>query len=114
VKTTSDIQNELTTQVSIADGKMSTSLGLMVSMADYSSSDGTSIVKKGDSFSEEMIPQLLEAGITTVTAAPSTPTEIACAQLCGLGHFRMRGFVTVQTEEEFRAWLEEQASYLTE
>src|SRR4029078_4127514 len=23
--------------------------------------------------------------------------EIACSQLCGLGHFRMRGFVTVQS-----------------
>ena len=31
--------------------------------------------------------------------------EIACAQLCGLGHYRMRGFLTVHTEEEFAAWL---------
>ena len=31
--------------------------------------------------------------------------EIACAQLCGLGHARMRGFVTVQTAEEFEKWL---------
>ncbi len=35
--------------------------------------------------------------------------EIACSQLCGLGHFRMRGFVTVQTEPEFRAWLAKEA-----
>jgi cytochrome c oxidase subunit 2 len=34
--------------------------------------------------------------------------EIACAQLCGLGHARMRGFVTVQTAEEFQTWLDEQ------
>ena len=38
--------------------------------------------------------------------------EIACAQLCGLGHYRMRGFVNVQTPEEFQAWLDEEASYL--
>jgi cytochrome c oxidase subunit 2 len=31
--------------------------------------------------------------------------EIACAQLCGLGHYRMRGFLTVHTTEDFRAWL---------
>jgi len=31
--------------------------------------------------------------------------EIACAQLCGLGHYRMRGFFTVETEDEFQAWL---------
>lgn len=34
-----------------------------------------------------------------------TPTrageyEIACSQLCGLGHYRMRGFITIGTEEE--------------
>ena len=33
--------------------------------------------------------------------------EIACAQLCGLGHYRMRGFFIVQTEDEFEAWLQE-------
>ena len=31
--------------------------------------------------------------------------EIACAQLCGLGHYRMRGFFTVDTKEEFKKWL---------
>lgn len=35
--------------------------------------------------------------------------EIACAQLCGLGHFRMRGFVHVLDETEFNAWLDENA-----
>lgn len=38
--------------------------------------------------------------------------EINCSQLCGLGHFRMRGFVTVQTEEEFDKWLQEEAAML--
>jgi len=36
--------------------------------------------------------------------------EIACAQLCGLGHYRMRGFLTVQSQEEFEKWLKEQAA----
>lgn len=35
--------------------------------------------------------------------------EIACAELCGLGHFRMKGFVTVETPEEFDRWLVETA-----
>jgi cytochrome c oxidase subunit II len=35
--------------------------------------------------------------------------EIVCSQLCGLGHYRMRGFVTVQSDAEFKAWLVEQA-----
>lgn len=33
--------------------------------------------------------------------------EIACAQLCGLGHYRMRGFFIVETEENFKKWLDQ-------
>jgi cytochrome c oxidase subunit 2 len=44
-----------------------------------------------------------------------TPTrtgewEIACSQLCGLGHYRMRGFYTIQTQSDFDAWLTTQAT----
>lgn len=34
--------------------------------------------------------------------------EIGCAQLCGLGHYRMRGDVVVESPEEFEAWYKEQ------
>jgi len=42
-----------------------------------------------------------------------TPTqtgewEIACSQLCGLGHFRMRGFYVIQTAADYDAWMKEQ------
>lgn len=33
--------------------------------------------------------------------------EIACAELCGMGHYRMRGFVTVEPWEQVQAWLKE-------
>jgi cytochrome c oxidase subunit 2 len=43
-----------------------------------------------------------------------TPTmtgewEIACSQLCGLGHYRMRGFYTIQSDADFEAFLKENA-----
>jgi len=31
--------------------------------------------------------------------------QIACAQLCGNSHYKMRGFVTIDTETEYSAWL---------
>ncbi len=34
--------------------------------------------------------------------------EIACAQLCGLGHYRMRGVFMIHTPEDFQAWLAQQ------
>ena len=36
--------------------------------------------------------------------------EISCAQLCGLSHYRMHGFVTVQTQAEFDAWIQEEVA----
>ncbi|MBV9079681.1 MAG: hypothetical protein JO102_01015 [Elusimicrobia bacterium] len=33
--------------------------------------------------------------------------EIGCAQLCGLGHYRMRGEVVAESPEEFQKWLDE-------
>jgi len=34
--------------------------------------------------------------------------EIACAELCGLGHYRMRGYITVHSADDFSAWYSEQ------
>jgi cytochrome c oxidase subunit 2 len=45
-----------------------------------------------------------------------TPTqagqyEIACAELCGIGHYRMKGFLTIdESEQAFNAWLKEAAA----
>jgi len=39
--------------------------------------------------------------------------DIACSQLCGLGHYRMRGFVNVQSAAEYDKWMAEQVKALT-
>ena len=38
--------------------------------------------------------------------------EIACSQLCGLGHYRMRGFLTVDSAEDFSKWIADQEKEL--
>lgn len=48
---------------------------------------------------------------TRFTARIPGRYEIACAELCGLGHYRMRGFAVVQRPEEFEAWLREQVGW---
>ena len=52
------------------------------------------------------VPDVTTAEMRTRTGNPEFQYEIACAQLCGLGHYRMRGFVTVLTAEEFQTWME--------
>ena len=38
--------------------------------------------------------------------------EIACAELCGLGHQRMRGFLKVVSQEEYDKWMQDQLALL--
>ena len=38
--------------------------------------------------------------------------EIACSQLCGLGHFRMRGFITIQSAADYQKWFSDQEKEL--
>jgi cytochrome c oxidase subunit 2 len=53
------------------------------------------------------IPNVTTEEMRARTGNPEFQYEIACAQLCGIGHARMRGFVTVQTAEEFQTWLDD-------
>lgn len=53
-------------------------------------------------------------GIPTRTQVrPTVPGqyEIVCAELCGMGHYRMRGYVTVLTPEEFEKWRARQTGW---
>ncbi len=40
-------------------------------------------------------------------ATKSGQYEIACAELCGFGHYNMRGFLTVHTADDYQRWLQE-------
>ena len=45
-------------------------------------------------------------------AAGKTCWEIACAQLCGLTHYNMKGYVTVHEQADFDAWLADQKTFV--
>ena len=38
--------------------------------------------------------------------------EITCSQLCGLGHFRMRGFLNIKSDADYRRFLNDEAKAL--
>jgi cytochrome c oxidase subunit 2 len=57
---------------------------------------------------QDVIPGLL----TPVWFTPVREGEfdIACSQLCGLGHYRMRGVITVESEAAFQKFLADEAA----
>ncbi|MSQ45435.1 MAG: hypothetical protein EXR24_00425 [Ignavibacteria bacterium] len=75
---------------------------------DYTSAS----ISKGSAVTDLSLEQLKIAGIKNISIALATPIEIACAQLCGLGHYRMRGYVNIQTQEEYDIWMKEKEAEL--
>jgi cytochrome c oxidase subunit 2 len=58
------------------------------------------------------IPTVTTADMRRKVGKPDFEYEIACSQLCGLGHFRMRGFVTVQSAADYQKWMADQVKEL--
>jgi cytochrome c oxidase subunit 2 len=110
-KTSDEMREELASTITLPTDK---NLDSYVAMQDYQGKDGTVLVKKGHAINAETAAKLVENGITTVNIGPRYPAEIACAQLCGLGHYRMRGYLTIDTEEQYAAWLKDQEDSLEE
>lgn len=55
---------------------------------------------------QDVVPGMV--GSTQFVPVVEGEFEIACAELCGLAHYRMRATVTVQSEADYAAWLAEQ------
>ena len=51
--------------------------------------------------------------VSSIWFTPTQPGrfEAMCAQLCGVGHPNMRGFVVVEDEASFQAWLKQQPTF---
>jgi cytochrome c oxidase subunit 2 len=96
----------------LTEGKMPLGISVMSARDEYLDKDGNVILTQDDFMTEEAVKALISAGITELRAGSDTPMEIACAQLCGLGHYRMRGAVVIESMDDYQAWLEEEASYL--
>jgi cytochrome c oxidase subunit 2 len=42
------------------------------------------------------------------TGNPNFVYEISCDQMCGKGHYSMRGVIIVESEEDYKKWLAKQ------
>lgn len=56
-------------------------------------------------------PKFTTAEMRKMTGQPNFQYEIACDQMCGNGHYSMKGVIEVVTKEEFDAWMAKQKPY---
>ncbi len=104
-KTSDQLREEMAETVSLP---LSKTRDGYVSMQDYVGKDGNVVLKKGHSLSDDLLAQLVTNGITSISIGPRYPAEIACAQLCGLGHYRMKGYLTIDDQKSYDAWIKAQ------
>jgi cytochrome c oxidase subunit 2 len=60
------------------------------------------------------VPDVTTAEMRSRTGNAEFQYEIACAQLCGLGHYRMRGYINVLNTGEFQKWMEAEEAKIKE
>jgi cytochrome c oxidase subunit 2 len=58
------------------------------------------------------IPTVTTADMRQKVGKADFEYEITCSQLCGLGHFRMRGYLHVLTADAYQKWMAEQVQAL--
>jgi cytochrome c oxidase subunit 2 len=50
-------------------------------------------------------PKYTTAQMKEITGNKDFVYEISCDQMCGSGHYSMRGVIVVETQEEYDAWI---------
>ena len=53
-------------------------------------------------------PKYTTAEMKEITGNKDFVYEISCDQMCGRGHYSMRGLIIVETQEEYDDWMAEQ------
>ena len=56
-------------------------------------------------------PTITTDSMKMITKNPDFVYEIACDQLCGKGHYSMRGTIIVQTQADYDKWMASQQTY---
>lgn len=82
----------------------------MLAMKEVKGKDGAVIAAVGATLTDAMVAAMKAAGQTTVNAAEQDPMQVVCAQLCGANHFKMKAPMSVDTEEQFAAWMKAQTT----
>jgi cytochrome c oxidase subunit 2 len=59
-------------------------------------------------------PKYTTAEMKKITGNKDFVYEISCDQMCGTGHYSMKGIIVVETQEEYNAWLaDKKPQYVT-
>ena len=56
-------------------------------------------------------PKYTTKEMKEITKNPNFQYEISCDQMCGNGHYSMKGIIEVVSESEYQSWIDKQSPY---
>jgi cytochrome c oxidase subunit 2 len=102
-----DPENDVAARDDIMTGELAVPVNRQVNILMHSKDVGHSFYVRELRIQQDFVPGLDLA--IHFTATKPGQYEIVCTQLCGLGHYNMKAYLTVLSQEDFDKWLKEKA-----
>jgi cytochrome c oxidase subunit 2 len=105
-----DPANEVEARDDIVSGELVIPVNREVQLLMHAKDVGHSFYVRELRIQQDFVPGLDLS--VHFTATKIGRYEIVCTQLCGLGHYNMKAYLNVKSQEDYDKWLKEQAALL--
>ena len=103
-----DPENDVASRDDIVSGEMAIPVNREIHLMMHAKDVGHSFYVRELRIQQDFVPGLDLS--MHFTATKPGKYEIVCTQLCGLGHYNMKAYLTVLSQEDFDKWLKEKAA----
>ena len=103
-----DPENDIPARDDITSGELVVPLNKEINLMMHAKDVGHSFYVRELRIQQDFVPGLDLA--VHFTATKVGKYEIVCTQLCGLGHYNMKSYLTVMSQEDFDKWLKSQSN----
>ncbi|HTP69016.1 MAG TPA: hypothetical protein VMJ35_08945 [Dongiaceae bacterium] len=103
-----DPANEVEARDDIVSGELVVPVNREVQLLMHAKDVGHSFYVRELRIQQDFVPGLDLS--VHFTATKIGKYEIVCTQLCGLGHYNMKAYLSVMSQEDYEKWLKEQAA----
>jgi cytochrome c oxidase subunit 2 len=102
-----DPENDVDSRDDITTAELAVPVNREVNLLMHSKDVGHSFYVRELRIQQDFVPGIDLA--VHFTATKTGQYEIVCTQLCGLGHYNMKAYLSVLSQEDFDKWLKEKA-----
>lgn len=103
-----DPENDVDSRDDIVTGELAIPVNRQINLLLHSKDVGHSFYVRELRIQQDFVPGLDLA--VHFTATKPGRYEIVCTQLCGLGHYNMKAYLSVLSQEDFDKWMKDKAA----